>query len=138
MELADFYVKCVVTNKVVTSTVNGQKLCFDASDLDELVRVLAEGFDVHEREDKSVLGDEQLLELTQRLTQKHNLTEPWSVQKGECLHYIVCCFGLSLRMWFPDVMAAILLTPWRCVLLVVRRLIYPQLQGLLIHPRIMT
>ena len=37
LELADFYVKCVVTNKVVTSTVNGQKLCFDASDLDELL-----------------------------------------------------------------------------------------------------
>jgi len=63
-ELAEFYANCVVTNGVVTSTVNAHKLHFDASDLDELLEVSAEGFDVHVREDKSVLGDERLLELT--------------------------------------------------------------------------
>ena len=82
-ELAKFYANCVVTNLVVTSTVNGHRLCFDANDLGELLGVSAEGFDVYVREDKSVLGDEWLLELTQRLAQKPNLTEPQSVQKGE-------------------------------------------------------
>ena len=38
-------------------------------------------------EDKSVLGDERLLELTQRLAQKPNLTESWSLRKRE----MICC-----------------------------------------------
>ena len=42
-----------------------------------------EGFDVYVREDKSVLGNERLLELTQRLSQKSHLTEPRSVPKGK-------------------------------------------------------
>ena len=54
----------MVTNGVVTITVNGHKLHFDANDLGELLRVSAEGFDVYVRENKSVLGDERLLELT--------------------------------------------------------------------------
>ena len=52
---------------MVTSTVNGHKLRFAASNLDELLGVSAKGFDVYIREDKSVLGDERLLKLTQRL-----------------------------------------------------------------------
>jgi len=44
--------------------------------LGDLLGVSVEGFDVYVREDKSVLGDERLLELTQ----KPNLTEPRSVQ----------------------------------------------------------
>jgi len=35
------------------------------------------------RENKSILGDEQLLELTERLAQKSHLIEPRSVQKGK-------------------------------------------------------
>jgi len=31
------------------------------------------------RDDKSIFGDERLLELTQRLAQKPNLTKAWSV-----------------------------------------------------------
>jgi len=65
--LVEFHANCVVTNGVVTSTVNGHKLHFDASNLDELLGVSAKGFDVYIREDKSVLGDERLLKLTQRL-----------------------------------------------------------------------
>jgi len=67
----------------VTSTVNGRKLCFDTGDLGELLGVSSEGFDVYVREDKSVLGDELLLELTQRLVQKPHLSEPQSMRKGE-------------------------------------------------------
>ena len=40
-KLAEFYANCVVTNGVVTSVVNGQKLHFDASDLGELLGVSA-------------------------------------------------------------------------------------------------
>jgi len=62
--LAEFYANYVVTNGVVTSTVNGLKLRFDTSNLGELLGVSAEGFDVYIREDKSVLIDEWFLELT--------------------------------------------------------------------------
>jgi len=82
-ELAEFYANCVVTNGVVTSTINGHKLHFDASDLGELPRVPTEGFDVYVCEGKSVLGDAWLLELTQRLARNPHLTEPHSVRKGE-------------------------------------------------------
>jgi len=54
-ELAEFYANCVITNGVVTSIVNGHKLCFDASDLGELLGVSSEGFDVYVCEDKSIL-----------------------------------------------------------------------------------
>jgi len=52
---------------------------FCAHDLGELLGISIEGFDVYVREDKSVLDDERLLELTQRLAQKPNLTEPQSM-----------------------------------------------------------
>jgi len=73
-DLAEFYANCVVTNGVVTSTFNGHKLRFDASKLGELLGVPSEGFDVYVREDKSILGDERLLELTRKLAQKPNLS----------------------------------------------------------------
>ena len=63
-ELAEFYANCVVTNGMVTSTINSCQLRFDVGDLGELLRVSSEGFNVYVRDDKSVLGDERLLELT--------------------------------------------------------------------------
>ena len=60
-DLAEFYANCDVTSGMVTSTVNGHELRFDASDLSELLGVSSEGYDVYVREDKSVLGDERLL-----------------------------------------------------------------------------
>ena len=63
-DLAKFYAKFVVTNEVVTSTVNGHEIRFDTRKLGELLGVFLEGFDVYVREDKSVLGDEWLRELT--------------------------------------------------------------------------
>jgi len=68
-DLAEFYANCVVTSGVVTSTVNGHEPRFDASDLGESLGVSSEGFVVYVREDKSVLGDEWLLKLTQKLAQ---------------------------------------------------------------------
>ena len=51
LELAKFYANCVVTNGVVTNTVNGHKLHFDASDLGELLGVSVVGFHVYVHED---------------------------------------------------------------------------------------
>jgi len=59
-DLAD-YANCVVTKGVVTSTVNGHDLNFDAKALGEILGVPVEGFDIYVREDKSVLGVERLL-----------------------------------------------------------------------------
>ena len=69
-DLAKFYESCVVNNGVVTSIVNGHEVRFGAKKLGELLGVSSEGFDVYVREDKSILGEERLLALTQRLAQK--------------------------------------------------------------------
>ena len=42
-DLVEFYANCVVTNGVVTSTVNGHEVRFDARELDKLLRVLSKG-----------------------------------------------------------------------------------------------
>ena len=57
--LAEFYANCVVTNGVVTSTVNNHELRFDAKELGELLGVFFNGFDVYLREDNSVLGEQR-------------------------------------------------------------------------------
>jgi len=70
-ELAEFYANYVVTNGVVTSTVDCHKLRFDANDLGELLGVLVESFDMHIRKDKSILGDRG----EQKKLKPKNLTE---------------------------------------------------------------
>ena len=55
-DLAAFYANCIVTQGVVTSEISGKKLRFDAKKLGEILVVMAIGFDVYVREDKSVLG----------------------------------------------------------------------------------
>ena len=82
---AEFYANCVATNQVVTSIVNGHEVQFDAKKLVELLVVSSEGFDVYVREDKSILGEERLLALTQRLAQKPHLTVSRSMRKGETM-----------------------------------------------------
>ena len=84
-DLAEFYANCVVTNGVVTSIVNGHEVWFDDRELGELLGVFSEGFDVYMRENKSVLGDKWLLELTRKLAQKPYLTEFRSMRKGEMI-----------------------------------------------------
>jgi len=68
-ELAEFYVNCSVTKGVVTSEVGGKKIRFDAPNLREILGVLATGFDVYVREDKTVLGQTRLLELSKKWSQ---------------------------------------------------------------------
>ena len=60
-DLAEFYANCAVTKGVVTSTVNGHLIRFDASELGEMLGIPAVGFDVYVREAKGTLGDEKLL-----------------------------------------------------------------------------
>ena len=57
-ELAEFYANGVVTSGIVTSSINGCELCFDADNLGDWLGAPSKGFDVYVREDKSVLGDE--------------------------------------------------------------------------------
>ena len=75
-DLAKFYANCSVTQGVVTSEVNGKRMCFDAKKLGEILAVLATGFDIYIREDKSVLGNARLLELSQKLSQQIGLKTP--------------------------------------------------------------
>ena len=81
--LAKFYAKVSVTEGIVTSEVNGVQIEFDASTLGEILRVLAAGFDLYVREDKSLLGKAKLLDLAQRLSQQPGLKHPQSVKKGD-------------------------------------------------------
>ena len=67
-DLVEFYAHCSVTEGVVTSDVNGTKIRFDAKELGEILGVPASGFDLYVREDKSVLGYDRLLELTQKFS----------------------------------------------------------------------
>jgi len=67
-DLAEFYANCSVTHGVVISEVNGKRMRFDAKKLGEILGVLATGFDIYIREDKSVLGNTRLLEFSQRLS----------------------------------------------------------------------
>ena len=63
----------------MTSTVNDHDLQFDATKLREMLGVPSDDFDVYVREDKSVLGDERLLELSCKLAPKPHLTVSRSV-----------------------------------------------------------
>ena len=62
-----------------------------------MLGISSEGFDVYVREDKSIFGDERLLELTQRLAQKSHLTKPRSVRKEEMtpLHRLLFWFVIK-------------------------------------------
>jgi len=53
----------------VTSEVNERKIRFDAKKLGNILGVPSTGFDIYVREDKSVLGNARLLELSQKLSQ---------------------------------------------------------------------
>ena len=96
-DLAECYANCVVTNGVVISIVNGHEVRFDAKKLGELLGVSFEGFDAYVREDKSILGEERLLALTQRLAQKPHLTVCWCTRKGEMmpLHRLLFWFVIT-------------------------------------------
>jgi len=61
---------------VVTREVNGKRMCFDTKKLGEILSVPATGFDIYVREDKSILGNARLLELSQKLSQQIGLKTP--------------------------------------------------------------
>jgi len=82
-KLAEFYANCEVTNGIVTGSVHGRELCFDANNLGAWLGVPSKGFDVYVREDKTVLSNDQLSDLTRKLAQRPDLNAPRSVTKGE-------------------------------------------------------
>ena len=84
-----------------TSTVNGHDLRFDAKKLGEMLGVPSDGFDMYVREDKSVLGDEQLWELTRKLTPKPHLTEFRSMRKGEMMSLHRLLFWFIIKNIIP-------------------------------------
>jgi len=96
-ELVEFYANCEVINGIVTSSVHGRKLCFDANNLGAWLGVPSIRFDVYVREDKTVLSNDQLLDLTRKLAQQHNLSAPRSVRKGEMhpLHWLLFWFVIK-------------------------------------------
>jgi len=86
---------------LVTSTVGGHRLRFDAAGLGEMLRVPAGGFAVYIREDKTMLVEERLLELTQRLAQDPTTTRPRSVRKGEMLPLHTLLFWFVIKNVIP-------------------------------------
>jgi len=94
LDLVDFYANYEVTSGVVTSVVNGKRIKFNATSLGEILRILAEGFSMYVREDKSVLGAARFLELAQKLSQKPSLKAPRSIKKEEMtsLHQLLFWF----------------------------------------------
>ena len=61
-DLAEFYANCNITNAVVTSDGNEKRnLKFNAKDLSAILGAPAEDFNVHVREDKTVLRTARLL-----------------------------------------------------------------------------
>jgi len=101
LDLDEFFANSVVTNGVVTSIVNGHKLRFNVKELGEILGMPPEGFDVYVHEDKSVLGTERLLELTQKISQKPNLTAPRSVRKGEITPMYRLLFWFIIKNVIP-------------------------------------
>ena len=97
LELAEFYANCSVTKGVVTSEVGGKKIQFDAPKLGEILGVPATGFDVYVREDKTVLGQARLLELSQKLSRQTSLQTPHIVKKGymSSLHQLIFWFVIK-------------------------------------------
>jgi len=74
--LAEFYANCTITQGVVKSDVNGKKMCFDARKLGEILGIQATKFNIYVREDKTILGNARLLELSQKLSQQTGLKHP--------------------------------------------------------------
>jgi len=56
---------------------------------------------VYVREDKSILGDERLLELTRKLAQEPDLTAPQSVRKGEMMPLHRLLFWFVIKSVIP-------------------------------------
>jgi len=99
--LAEFYGNSKVTNRVITSEVNGKKLRYDAKKLDETLGVPAVSFDVYVCEDKSILGTTRLLELTPKLSQQTGLKTPQSIKKGDMTSIHRFLFWFIIKNFIP-------------------------------------
>jgi len=91
----------VVTNGLVTSTIGGHRIRFDATNLNEMLGVPSDGFDVYVCEDKNVLGDERLLEMTRNLAQNLQLTMSRSIHKGEMITLHCLLFWFIIKNVIP-------------------------------------
>jgi len=100
-ELAEFYASCLVTAGMVTSTVSGTQLCFDAKTLGEILGIPSMGFDVYVREDKSVLGTARLLELSQKFSHQTCLKTPQSVKKWDMTSIHQLLFWFIIKNVIP-------------------------------------
>jgi len=121
----------VVTNWVVTSTVGGHRIRFDVVDLREMLGVTSNCFDIYVCEDKNVLGEERLLELTRNLAQNPQLTKARSVHKGEMIPLHRLLFWFIIKNVIPRRQGRNLVDPMdMCLtdlLIGVRKSTYPRL-----------
>jgi len=92
--LAEFYANVIVSEGMMTSTVNEVLIEVDARALGVILGVPAMGFDLYVQEDKSLLGKAKLLELAQRLSQQPGLKHPQAVKKDDMqpLHQLILWF----------------------------------------------
>jgi len=74
---------------------------FDAKKLGELLGVPATGFDIYVREDKSVLGNARLLELSQKLSHQTGLKTVHSVKKGDMTSLQQLLFWFIIKNVIP-------------------------------------
>ena len=100
-DLAEFYANVSVTEDRVTSTVNEVHIEFDAHTLGDILGVLADGFDLYIREDKSLLGKAKLLDFAQRLSQQPWLKHPQAVKKGDMLPLHQLMFWFLIKNIIP-------------------------------------
>jgi len=93
-DVAEFYANVSLSGGVLSSTVNAVLIEVGARTLGVISGVLATGFDLYVREDKSLLGRDRLLELAQYLSQQSGLRSPQSVKKGDMqpLHQLIFWF----------------------------------------------
>jgi len=81
LDVAEFYANVSLSGDVLCSTVNGVEIQVDAQALGVILGVPSTGFNLYVREDKSLLGRDRLLELSQHLSQQPGLRSPQSVKK---------------------------------------------------------
>ena len=82
-----------ISEGVLTSTVNGVLIEVDARALGVILGVPTTGFNLHDREDKSLLGKARLLKLAQHLSQQPEVKNP-QAEKGDMqpLHQLIFWF----------------------------------------------
>ena len=93
-DVAEFYANLALSGDVLCSTVNGVEIQVNAQALGVILGVPTTGFALYVREDQSLLSRDQLLELSQHLSQQPGLRTPQAVKKGDMqpLHQLLFWF----------------------------------------------